>query len=56
MQTWIVIGGIALMAIAHFFMMGKSHKHSDQEQTVTDGEDKNKDNKDKSHSGHDCCH
>ena len=56
MQTWIVIGGIAAMVVAHFFMMGKSHKHSNQEKTTTDGEDKNKDNKGKNHSGHDCCH
>lgn len=52
--TWIVIGGIAVMVIAHFFMMGRSHKHSDEEKTITDGEDENKDSKD--HSGHGCCH
>jgi high-affinity Fe2+/Pb2+ permease len=55
--TWIVIGGIAVMVIAHFFMMGKSHKHSDDEQTTTEGEDKNKDSTDKKdHSSHGCCH
>lgn len=55
--TWIVIGGIAVMVIAHFFMMGRSHKHSDEEQPPVDGEDKNKDGKDKKdHSGHGCCH
>lgn len=53
--TWIIIGGIAAMAVAHFFMRGKSHKHSDEEQTI-DGEDKNKDGKGKDHSGHGCCH
>ncbi len=42
--TWIVLGGIAVMVVVHFFMMGK-HKHSDK-----DGEH----NKD--HSGHGCCH
>lgn len=55
--TWIVIGGIAVMIIAHFFMMGRSHKHSDEEKSVTDGENENKDSKDKKdHSGHGCCH
>lgn len=53
--TWIVIGGVAVMMIAHFFMMGRSHKHSDEDQTA-DEEDKNKDGKDKDHSGHGCCH
>ncbi len=52
--TWIVIGGIAVMVVAHFFMMGRSHKHSDEEQPGADGEAKDKDNKD--HSGHGCCH
>jgi len=51
--TWIVIGGIAVMVIAHFFIMGKSHKHSDEE-PVADGEEKDKDGKD--HSRHGCCH
>lgn len=55
--TWIVIGGIAVMVIAHFFMMGRSHKHSNEEKSVTDGEGENKDSKDKKdHSGHGCCH
>lgn len=55
--TWVVISGITAMVIAHLFMMGKSHKHSDKEQAIPDGEDKNKDNKDdKNHSGHGCCH
>ena len=46
--TWIVFGGIAVMIIAHFFMMGKSRGHSG---------DKNKDDKEnKTHSGHGCCH
>lgn len=55
--TWVVIGGVAVMVIAHFFMMGRSHKHSDEEKSVTDGENENKDSKDKKdHSGHGCCH
>ena len=29
--SWVVFGGIAAMVAAHFFMMGKSHKHSDEE-------------------------
>ena len=48
-STWVILGGVAVMVLAHFFMMGKSHKHSD-------GEAKNKDTKDKSKSGHGCCH
>lgn len=52
--TWIVLGGIAVMVIARFFMMGRSHKHSDKDQS-TDGEDKNKDDKGKDNSGHGCC-
>jgi len=38
----------------HFFMMRKSHKHSDEEHEMTEGEGKNKD--DKNRSGHSCCH
>ena len=34
-STWVVIGGIAVMIIAHFFIMGRSHKHSDEEKLVT---------------------
>lgn len=51
--TWIVLGGVAVMVIAHFFMMGRSHKHPDEEQSAAN-DDKNKDSKD--HSGHGCCH
>ena len=55
--TWVVIGGITVMVIAHFFMMGRSHKHSDEEKSITDGEVENKDSKNKKdHSGHGCCH
>ena len=55
--TWIVFGGIVVMIIAHFFMMGKSHKHSDEDHEVTNTDDKNKDDKNnKTHSGHGCCH
>lgn len=54
--TWIVFGGIAVMVIAHFLMMGKSHKHSGDEHEMQD-DDKNKDGKnDKTHGGHGCCH
>jgi hypothetical protein len=56
-STWVIFGGVALMVIAHFFMMGRSHKHSDEEKSVTEGEGENKDSKDKKdHSGHGCCH
>ena len=57
-SSWVIFGGVAVMVIAHFFMIGKSHKHddsSDEKHEIT-GEE-NKDNKnDKNHSGHGCCH
>ena len=54
--SWIIFGGVAVMVIAHFFMMGRSHKHSDEEQPIANEED-NKNSKDKKdHSGHGCCH
>ena len=50
------IVGYHLSAFA-LFMMRKSHKHSDNEQAVSNENDKNKDDKnDKNHSGHGCCH
>ena len=52
--TWIILGGVALMVIAHFLMMGRSHKHSDEEQSATDKKDENRDGK--NHSDHNCCH
>ena len=55
--TWVVVGGIAVMVIAHFFMMSRTHKHSDEKKSITDGETENKDRKDKKdHPGHGCCH
>ena len=55
-STWVVFGGMAVMILAHFFMMGK-HKHSDNsnEKQEPTGEE-NKDKNDKTHSGHGCCH
>lgn len=47
---WVVIGGIAVMIITYFFMLGRSHKYSDKEKS-SEGERKAKD-----HSGHGCCH
>jgi len=56
-STWVIFGGVAVMIVAHFYMMGRSHKRSDAEQEIADGEDKNKNSKDnKNHSGHGCCH
>ena len=55
--TWVVIGGIAVMAVAHFFMMGRPRKHTDSGHEMTGEEDKNKENKNnKNHSGHGRCH
>ena len=57
-STWVVFGGVAVMLVAHFFMMGKSHKHSsgsDEKNEITREEGKNnKDNQ--THSGHGSCH
>ena len=56
-SSWVIFGGVAVMVIAHFFMMGRSHKHSDEKKLGIDGEVKDKDDKDsKNHSGHGCCH
>jgi len=56
-SSWGVIGLVAAMAIGHFLIMGRSHKHSGGGETTSRGEDKNKDDKDKkNHSGHECCH
>lgn len=52
-QTWVVIGGVAVMIIVHFFMM-RSHKHIDEKQKMADKEEKDKDHK--THSGKGCCH
>jgi membrane protein implicated in regulation of membrane protease activity len=55
-STWVVFGGMAVMILAHFFMMGK-HKHGDdsnEKQELIGKEGKNKE--DKTHSGHGCCH
>ena len=49
-STWVIFGGIAVMVLAHFFMMGRSHKHFDKKQPI-DGENKNK-----GQSGSGCCH
>lgn len=55
--TWVVLGAMAVMMVAHFFMMGKSNKHSDKDQNIAGKDDKNRDDKDdKDHSGHRCCH
>ena len=58
MSQWIIIGlAVIICPLLHFFMMRKSHKHSDNEQAVSNENDKNKDDKnDKNHSGHGCCH
>lgn len=50
--SWIIFGGIAVMVIAHFLMMGRSHKNSNEGHSTTEEENKNG----KDHSGHGCCH
>lgn len=54
-SKWLVIGVIALMVVAHVFMMRKSHRHDDHEQKV-EGEKKDDGKNKDGHSGHSCCH
>lgn len=56
--TWIVLGGVGLMTVAHFFMMGRPHKnHDDRHEIKGEGDENKRDgSKDKNHSGHGCCH
>ena len=58
-STWVVFGGMAVMILAHFFMIGK-HKHgsdSDKKHEMTGEENKDENSKnDKNNSGHGCCH
>ncbi len=49
--SWVVFSGVAVMLFAHFFMMRRSHKHSNEEHKMIEGEDKNN----KNHSDHGCC-
>lgn len=51
-STWVVFGGMAVMILAHFLMMGRSHKNSNEGHSTTEEENKNG----KDHSGHGCCH
>lgn len=52
-SNWIIVGGVVAMIVAHFVVMHKSHKHSDEKRETTNEEDnKNK----KNHSSHGCCH
>ncbi len=49
---WVILGGILVMAGAHFFTMGRSHKHSGEKNEITNMKnDKSKG----THSGHECC-
>ena len=55
--AWIMVGVVAAMVVAHFFMMGKSRKHSDEGHGIVETGDVNADNKDgTTHSSHGCCH
>lgn len=47
--SWIVIAIIAIVAIAHFFLMNRSHKQPANEQDVTERNGTNS-------SGHSGCH
>jgi hypothetical protein len=37
---WVVLGGIAVMVVAHFLVMGKSREHSNEEHGITDNKAK----------------
>ena len=54
-SKWLVIGIIAVMVIAHVFIMRKGHKHDDSVQKV-DGEKTDAGKSEDGHSGHSCCH
>lgn len=56
--SWLSWGGIALMVGLHMFMMGGSHKHSQDEHDMMNKKDNNKekDTDKKSQSGGGCCH
>ena len=54
-SKWLVIGIVALMIIAHVFMMRRGHKHDDHAQQV-EGEKKDDGKSKDGHSGHSCCH
>ena len=38
--TWVVLGGIAVMVVAHFFMMGKSHKQHNEKNEIEGKDEK----------------
>ena len=54
-SKWLIIGIIALMIIAHIFIMRRGHKHNDGVQQV-EGEKKDDGKGKDGHSGHSCCH
>lgn len=54
--TWVIVGGIALMMLVHFFMTGKSHKHSDEKHDTGEKDVSTNNKENKNHSGHTCCH
>lgn len=54
-SKWLVFGIIALMVVAHIFMMRRGHKHPDQTQDNNAVKTDEKNDKD-GHSGHSCCH
>lgn len=39
-SSWVIFGGVAVMILAHFFMMSKSHKHSNEKHEMTEEKDK----------------
>jgi len=53
-STWVTLAGVALMLVAHFFIINRSHRHPAKE---GEGDEENKNNQeDKTHSDHNCCH
>lgn len=55
-SPWAIFIGIAVMFVAHAFMMGTSHKHSDTHGPIGKGARGRDNGGNKTHSGHGCCH
>ncbi len=55
-SNWLVLGGVGLMVLFHFLIMGKSHKSHRRENEEINSSSTGKATDNKDHSGHSCCH
>ena len=59
-SKWVIFGGIAVLVIVHFFIMGRSRKCCSNKPEIIDAKDAGKDtkdeNSDKTDSSKGCCH